>query len=759
MTRSVFQKRDKFVSPIANIVHFYEADFGYTGGSSAVWKDRIGGNDFVKNGSVAAPTAATTPWGAPALDFDSTTQNQLDFTTAVDMTGKTAIWVASNVANGSRWMFAGAGNEFWTYYFGSGDEARTFADGTGRTGPQTASSSATASAQSRANVHMAVCVYDFDTPALTLGWDFSKGATSASSYTPPNFTRIGRLSNSSNSFDGYLYGVVIIDSVSVSDTELETIGLYFSKYYDGRKKTVASSGGDFTTITNAMANKDVSNRYAWSRFDVIVESGTYTDGDADLKQSANIICDGVTINFLQPDSTSAGDIAAKSGINWDKPSVISGITVNAENARYAIHPEPNGDAFEKTSSDEYVLKNSSFTHRGNPSPNSAWTNLFAVGMGTGDGAKYYFEDVTCRSPGTAIGWHDNAGYTSPNSFDFIRLDCDRYTGTTESYWRYARVDNFGSGQRNNIIRMVDCVEPADVFDANVAQWATRWEITDVALLGAYEADHVFKLSGESMKNFYPIRNETPDVVTCKSEVLVLTAAENNNAELIVVSDDSGLLSNGNFSYVKKLGCIDSPQIIEGGLNISENNVGASRSTNNHKMGLRLGDCSVTSKTLVVSLNGVEATATFDLDYTAVSNADILTSINSDLSGVAVATVENLNNDVYRWYSNAAAEMAITNNSNTCFNQGDFVKRVDGVWRKATQGDLSIDGVALETIHVNGVGRVQYRGQIMQDFLNFTGSNIALGDKLRVTSVDGQVEVSANGTIGVGTGARVLQFNV
>jgi len=59
---------------------------------------------------------------------------------------------------------------------------------------------------------------------------------------------------------------------------------------------------------------------------------------------------------------------------------------------------------------------------------------------------------------------------------------------------------------------------------------------------------------------------------------------------------------------------------------------------NAKMGVRLGDCSGVNKTLTMTINGVAKTITFNQNFTAQSNATILSFINTALAGSGTATL-------------------------------------------------------------------------------------------------------------------------
>lgn len=71
------------------------------------------------------------------------------------------------------------------------------------------------------------------------------------------------------------------------------------------------------------------------------------------------------------------------------------------------------------------------------------------------------------------------------------------------------------------------------------------------------------------------------------------------------------------------------------------------SSENYTIPIRLGDCSVTSKTLILNIDGTEHSVIFDQNYlTGFTNTSILVLINTQLSGIATASLWHPTHDYY-----------------------------------------------------------------------------------------------------------------
>ena len=97
----------------------------------------------------------------------------------------------------------------------------------------------------------------------------------------------------------------------------------------------------------------------------------------------------------------------------------------------------------------------------------------------------------------------------------------------------------------------------------------------------------------------------------------------------------------------------------------------------------LGDCSTVNKTLVVNYNTTPITITFNVDYTAISDASIITDINTALGGNVLCTVGSQSEDFLNFSDCISTSR---NNSTATINKGDAVIKVGSGFKLAQVGD-------------------------------------------------------------------------
>ena len=181
---------------------------------------------------------------------------------------------------------------------------------------------------------------------------------------------------------------------------------------------------------------------------------------------------------------------------------------------------------------------------------------------------------------------------------------------------------------------------------------------------------------------------------------------------------------------------------------------------------RLGDCSTANKLLVVIVNGVNNTITFNKNYSSMSNAQIVAEMNTQISGATIDLI-SYGRDYYPMITDVC-EVAY-NTGSTFIPEGSVVTKVGGSVKLANSND-KIFGVALDDIPVmqttsegmkKGEGRIMKRGYIYADW---TKSHYVLSDMHRPTLgskfkvVNGQLVSDENGNISVDIDDAVVSIN-
>lgn len=240
--------------------------------------------------------------------------------------------------------------------------------------------------------------------------------------------------------------------------------------------------------------------------------------------------------------------------------------------------------------------------------------------------------------------------------------------------------------------------------------------------------------------------------------------ENNQSN----STSSLYLNNRVFidEYVVQDGSVGLPAQAFGCKDLSAKIAAYDAGVNYTSMGKRLGDCSTANKSLVVIVNDVNNTITFNKNYSSMSNAQIVAEMNAQISGATIDLI-SYGRDYYPMITDVC-EVAY-NTGATYIPKGSVVAKSGGSVRLAQDGD-KVFGVALDDIPVQqiladgekrGEGRVMKRGymSLNQSHAHFTLSDnqsAVTGSKFKV--VNGQLVSDVNGNIRVDIDSAIVSIN-
>lgn len=127
------------------------------------------------------------------------------------------------------------------------------------------------------------------------------------------------------------------------------------------------------------------------------------------------------------------------------------------------------------------------------------------------------------------------------------------------------------------------------------------------------------------------------------------------------------------------------------------------------LGKKLGNCSVTNKTLTLTVDGTTYNVVFNTDLTAASNATVLGLINAVIGSVATADEFYVAGE---YYPEFAGNRKMANADSVAILAGyGVVFTSQTAMRNATNADGYIDGICLDTTGVGGKGRVITKGMI------------------------------------------------
>jgi DNA/RNA endonuclease YhcR with UshA esterase domain len=171
------------------------------------------------------------------------------------------------------------------------------------------------------------------------------------------------------------------------------------------------------------------------------------------------------------------------------------------------------------------------------------------------------------------------------------------------------------------------------------------------------------------------------------------------------------------------------------------------------IGALLGDCSSVNKSLVIQFDGsINKTITLNQNYTAQSNATILTALNAALADGTRGFYQT------SAYTNRARifqldrEVEIENVDSTTITKGmavsNSVSRFKGKVALSSDAATLLVGIALDDIVPGARGRVLKRGAVIhQDQIAFSGTpSIVFGDVFGVSGTPGLIVEGASVTM-------------
>ncbi|MFC5374729.1 hypothetical protein ACFPIF_19390 [Brevundimonas faecalis] len=458
--------------------------------------------------------------------------------------------------------------------------------------------------------------------------------------------------------------------------------------------------GQFTSPAAAMASIDYAAPA--NRVHLTLDTGYYL-GELTQKPYVDLVGRGrLSVMHTDPTDPHNPSIVQDTETLWMQGSgLLHGMKVTST-GRYPVHVESaNGvkDGLTRISLCD-------INHLGLVDP-STWGSPHAVGIGMSSGQTLDIEGSTLSAamPGLPIFVHSNQGFDRPC---LVRLRnntiVQRTLGSNDAIG--IMIQPLGSGQKDAFeITGVesggdlyyDCQEwhPTSIYD----QPADRCEIE---VFGHSNRPMVFKIASNARALRIESANTTSGAVAVAG-----SAAEALFGDVDTRSAGGGL-----------------PGFAMGTFNVSGQPMDATR------LGARLGDCTTTAKTLIVTVDGgPSVTVTFSANHTAQSNAVVLGLINAVLGATGAASLYDVSGRYRPRFSDE--EETLLNATATGIPMGSVVA-FDGHDRKVRlmtdADDKSLfAGVAWEDIYPGDVGRVKTRGKLWSpDLRRADGAALTFG---------------------------------
>lgn len=443
---------------------------------------------------------------------------------------------------------------------------------------------------------------------------------------------------------------------------------------------------------------------------------------------------------------------------YAKEALIEGITFVAKNTRYALHLDnPNG------ANKRHDFKNVSFVFKGDKGSKQA------LGVGTSSGEKTYFDGGKCHSDaGVPFYCHNNTKFTSASLMSF-----NNYSFSSNVEARAIKLDNDGSCVKDKL-ELNNCsfsgstyvVSYVDVWlKKNPAQNYDHFDHAEWEITGGNNSPFCFDnlVGGLSLRFKTTVTGDNQTIRFNPASSAYGVLIKNSQAANVVPYTDSYDYLNG---YIVCDGSSGSSALAIGCKDVSEVAGLYDSSVIYTSLGKRLGDCSSNSKSLGVIVNGTETTITFNKNYSSMTNAQILSEINSSLSGLTV-DLYSYGRDYYPMLADTTEY--VYNSTASAIAKGSVLTKSKNGVRLASVNDV-VFGVALDDIAVmrtlsdgsrKGQGRVLKRGYIYTSqskahFVLADNQAAAIGTRFNVSN--GQLVADANGKISVDIDTGVVSIN-
>lgn len=443
--------------------------------------------------------------------------------------------------------------------------------------------------------------------------------------------------------------------------------------------------------------------------------------------------------------------------NYADDVTIQGITFVGQNLRYTMHQDDSRGVDTKR---HYV--DCGFVFKGD----KGWKQT--LGIGTHSGEETYVKGGYSQSDGLfAFACHNNVDFKHPSVWSF-----ENHTFSSLGDAQAISMQSCGSlvsdkleligcgfGGRSYILTYGDsswmtATENRDYF--NHAEWQITGYNNEPFLFNNVVEDSCLRFKTTATGVSTSIRFD-------KNSSAYPLLIKNNR-----LNTDKSVYTGRDYidGYIVQDGSVDMSAQAWGCRDVSERVYIYDGSSNFTSLGKRLGDCSTTNKTLGVIVNGTSNTITFNKDYSTMTNAQIITEMSGQLSGVTVS-LYSYGRDYYPQLSDATE--VVYNTGSTFIPKGSIVAKSKGDIHLAGEND-KVYGVALDDIPVvkldsngakKGQGRLLKLGYISTDrskahFVLADNQSPSVGTRFKV--VNGQLITDVNGKISVDIDDGVISIN-
>jgi len=386
-----------------------------------------------------------------------------------------------------------------------------------------------------------------------------------------------------------------------------------------------------------------------------------------------------------PNGLTQNIYAAYQTVYGDGGGDVINIYTNASAIRYPFHHEHGTLITNKNTNTN--LTNIFVEHLGVDmiDTNIQWYAPDGYGMGCASGQRVNVKNSTFKAINRAFRAHTNIDFTDPCYFNFENSKFISTTSVEENNYA-VYLDELGSKQ-DRFITMVGC------------QLTGKF----ASLVGTFNNNSIEKILSPAQIRGY---GNTPFLFEQGIGEAVLrinSLTTGNTSKIIIIQDDADLL--GRVTYVN--GSLELKGYAYGENPLLESNVVDKKNMIGHK----LGDCTIINKFLIINIDGINRTITFNKNYSGgntliepiIQYATILSDINIVITGYGLADWFFPIGEYYVELSDVLYDKFNTSITNPILKS--YLVKYTGIsnCRKALQNEIP-DAIAIDNIPIQQFGR-------------------------------------------------------
>jgi len=366
---------------------------------------------------------------------------------------------------------------------------------------------------------------------------------------------------------------------------------------------------------------------------------------------------------------------------------------------------------------------------------TVWPSTTTLGIGTRDSSKIYLNDCDIVDEGDPLYIHDNNAqeYGYHYLVKDTRLICK---GTTSDMGRIAALFVLNSPSHSVFeLKNVALGNRRRIAVGQDSSWSTTVLFPEIytRIIGDVNVPIHYSYGVGIGRVLKITSNTTGATSTVRFDKTSSAFAVLIEGDLVTdFSNPNGIIHADNYRY--RDGETGLAGYAVGELPIDPGTTG--------KMQTRLGDCTGTPLSLIITIDGTAKTVTFDQDYTAYSDVNMLAVINTAISGFGVAEVYVLGKEYYPEFNRNIEQLP--NNSASLILAGMGVNMANGSVAAATT-DAEVQGIALDDIKIGYIGRIAKKAYLPTTENRFkiklaSQATCSAGDKFKISATPGVFEL-------------------